>query len=692
MPQSILPHSWPRLLCLAVASLCGNTSFAAEATLSKEGQDKLNLRVMRLPSRLQERPAEPDAVPSKRDAFEKAYDLFIRYTDGTIYNPSTKKNDAVNLRAYQQKTDTSWNANDPNGSKFQAPTVVMEPGQTVRFRLHNQLTEQTQEKCANTEINSPNQPTCFNVTNLHSHGLWVSPTGNSDNVLLAINPNVNFEYEYNVPVDHPAGTFWYHPHIHGTTAMQVASGMAGALVVEGDRFPSPTRTGDIDTLLKVFQPKASGSSGEVMMLQQIPYACFTDANYTTYHTTYDAKGKEIGPWTCGDSEIGRVENFNQVGPPNAWRTSGRYTLVNGQAQPKIDMLDKQVVRWRLIDAGFQETVKLRIRHITQPKNLENLLAARSDAGKIETTCDGVDVTQFEVATDGLTHSKTISKTTNFLQPGYRSDILFALPKPGFYCVYDDAADTGLNDSAKSARLLAVIQAKANPQMAGTDASDQTLFMKNQLIAAAEKTQPATVKAKVISDLNDGLQLSKFVPHKSFPAARLEKLQQKKKEYVTFNIANLGGKTRFMVEGNPALNEPANVKFAYQADRIDHTLVLGDEQIWQLNSKVGSHPFHIHVNPFQIISITDPKVITDPAQKKSRAEFAAQYKDMIGTWKDTLMVGDGFKIEVATRYQRYIGEYVLHCHILEHEDQGMMQNVKVVLPDGKGGIAGGGHQH
>ncbi|MEX5689768.1 multicopper oxidase domain-containing protein, partial [Pseudomonas silesiensis] len=80
--------------------------------------------------------------------------------------------------------------------------------------------------------------------------LWVSPTGNSDNVLLAINPNVNFEYEYNVPVDHPAGTSWYHPHIHGTTAMQVASGMAGALVVEGDRFPTPTRTGDLDTLLK----------------------------------------------------------------------------------------------------------------------------------------------------------------------------------------------------------------------------------------------------------------------------------------------------------------------------------------------------------------------------------------------------------------------------------------------------------
>ena len=64
-------------------------------------------------------------------------------------------------------------------------------------------------------------PHCFNGTNLHSHGLWISPTGNSDNVLLSINPGVDFEYIYNLPPDHPAGTFWYHSHRHGSTALQV---------------------------------------------------------------------------------------------------------------------------------------------------------------------------------------------------------------------------------------------------------------------------------------------------------------------------------------------------------------------------------------------------------------------------------------------------------------------------------------
>jgi FtsP/CotA-like multicopper oxidase with cupredoxin domain len=51
----------------------------------------------------------------------------------------------------------------------------------------------------------------------------------------------------------------------------------------------------------------------------------------------------------------------------------------------------------------------------------------------------------------------------------------------------------------------------------------------------------------------------------------------------------------------------------------------------------------------------------------------------------------YTIVVRTRYERYIGDFVLHCHILDHEDQGMMQMVRVALPDGAGGIATG-HSH
>jgi FtsP/CotA-like multicopper oxidase with cupredoxin domain len=79
----------------------------------------------------------------------------------------------------------------------------------------------------------------------------------------------------------------------------------------------------------------------------------------------------------------------------------------------------------------------------------------------------------------------------------------------------------------------------------------------------------------------------------------------------------------------------------------------------------------------------------------------QYPGLKGVWKDTLWVKSlipgsdtypkgVYTIVMRTRYERYIGEYVLHCHILDHEDQGMMQNVQINLPDGQGGTAAHAH--
>jgi FtsP/CotA-like multicopper oxidase with cupredoxin domain len=72
------------------------------------------------------------------------------------------------------------------------------------------------------------------ATNLHVHGLHVSPKGNSDNVFVHVEEGETFRYEYEIPPDHPAGTFWYHPHLHGLVADQLFGGMAGAIVIELD--------------------------------------------------------------------------------------------------------------------------------------------------------------------------------------------------------------------------------------------------------------------------------------------------------------------------------------------------------------------------------------------------------------------------------------------------------------------------
>ena len=133
--------------------------------------------------------------------------------------------------------------------------------------------------------------------------------------------------------------------------------------------------------------------------------------------------------------------------------------------------------------------------------------------------------------------------------------------------------------------------------------------------------------------------------------------------------------------------------------------LGGVDEWTLQSHFVSHPFHIHVNPFQIVKILDPDGKDVSAAGRASTTPAAppdpQYPGSEGRVEGHA-VGEEprsataprrpgiYTIVVRTRYERYIGDFVLHCHILDHEDQGMMQNVAIRVPDGAGGTTSGHH--
>ena len=76
-------------------------------------------------------------------------------------------------------------------------------------------------------------------TNIHYHGLHIPITANADNVFLKIEPGEKLTYEFQIPENHPSGTFWYHPHRHGLVAEQLFGGLAGLFIVRGkdDEIP-----------------------------------------------------------------------------------------------------------------------------------------------------------------------------------------------------------------------------------------------------------------------------------------------------------------------------------------------------------------------------------------------------------------------------------------------------------------------
>ena len=111
-----------------------------------------------------------------------------------------------------------------NGA-YMPPLLRPKLGDTMRIRFRNQL---------------PDDP-----SNLHYHGLSVSPQGNSDNVFVHVHPGQEFDYEVRIPAQDRQGPgfFWYHPHAHGVVTRQLMGGMSGGLVVEGVERLFPVLSG-----------------------------------------------------------------------------------------------------------------------------------------------------------------------------------------------------------------------------------------------------------------------------------------------------------------------------------------------------------------------------------------------------------------------------------------------------------------
>lgn len=77
-------------------------------------------------------------------------------------------------------------------------------------------------------------------TNMHYHGMAIPPVAPADDIYLHIMPEAEFDYRWQVPMDHPQGAHWYHPHPHGLTEPQILSGMSGLLLIDGlleDHYP-----------------------------------------------------------------------------------------------------------------------------------------------------------------------------------------------------------------------------------------------------------------------------------------------------------------------------------------------------------------------------------------------------------------------------------------------------------------------
>jgi FtsP/CotA-like multicopper oxidase with cupredoxin domain len=93
-------------------------------------------------------------------------------------------------------------------------------------------------------------------------------------------------------------------------------------------------------------------------------------------------------------------------------------------------------------------------------------------------------------------------------------------------------------------------------------------------------------------------------------------------------------------------------------RVDERARLGATEIWEIENLVGmDHPFHLHGFQFQVL---DRNGVPEPFR----------------SWKDVVNVPRHQTVRFIIRYTDYAGRWMFHCHILAHEDQGMMAVLEV----------------
>ena len=439
--------------------------------------------------------------------------------------------------------------------------IRVRPGDLLKVRLKNSI-----PRCELDVPNCPNKPNGFNITNLHTHGLHVSPEGNSDNVFLEVGPEESKDLCFDIPPGHTAGTFWYHAHRHGSTALQLTSGMAGPLIVEGG----------LDAVPEIAEAMKDGRE-KIMVLQQI---------------TYSLNADKIGEVTKQDvyggakTRTARLAAGQQFDP----------TLINGIYQPVIKMKPGEVQRWRCIHAGVMKTIPL-------------ALVKKEDETEF--------VWLHEIAADGLPLSRMAEEKSLKLYPGYRSDFLVqAPPKAGTYLLKQLSlpAAEALNRVAQDEEYLARVDVEDVPPV------------------AMKLPDPDAICKFALKPVDT----DELVNRKPLP---------------------------FVFKADESIGE-----FSINGDEFAHDLVgacprLGTAEEWALSSKGDNHPFHIHVNPFEVIE-------KDPSGKILRRR-----------WRDTLMVLEANTPEtplyIRMRFEKFPGKTVLHCHNLVHEDQGMMMAVRIV---------------
>jgi len=422
-----------------------------------------------------------------------------------------------------------------------APTLRLSPGDQLKITYINDLPAKAKETCAITP--------CMDMTNLHFHGLTVSPDAPQDDVLgMMAAPGQTLHYTVQIPKDHPPGLFWYHTHPHGESHRQALDGMSGVIVIEG---------------IESYYPSLAGLPERVLAL----------------------RGRSIKHDPHSDDLKRRVDLSSNVCGAEPEAPDEVFT-VNGSVRPEIEIAPGERQFWRVVNASSDRYMDLEL----EGQTFEIV------------AMDGMPIAQHDP------DHRTRSADHVLLPPAGRLEAIVTGPTAGApRRLLSRCVDTGPAGDPNPAMVLADIVSRP----------------------ATESTPKA-------------LRNSRKADLKTLDLAAEEKAPPR------FTVIFTEDKKGFYINGE---------KFAPDAAPMVRAKV-GTYQHWRVVNASGElHPMHIHQVHFLAYAEND-KPIADPL------------------WLDTVNVPYGGSVDVIMDFTDPVirGMSVFHCHLLNHEDKGMMAKI------------------
>jgi L-ascorbate oxidase len=628
-------------------------------------------------------------------------------------------------------------AGAPTTSYYGGIRLALQKGDLLKFRLVNRLPSIDPVTLANLQdgINLP-----LNPTNIHTHGMVVqarAPTLSNptwgDNIFVDIynpangmpvpDPNAHgatvidyADYQIDIPSNHPSGLFWFHPHVHGIAVNQISSGMAGIITVGrvgdyvfGDLHDAAFPESIVRYLvLKDMQVLAAGTYMFANGSLAVPDGTVQNQEDAQFCAQYPATPTEVRQGSCPGADNSSEMGNNYTG--GTW-----FFTVSGQQFPTIPITAPDGEIWRITNAGANVTYDLQLTNdatgmpmITQLVSVDGVSIDVPPSTSPGTVIE-VAGARFTIAACPPAPPKGVTSVpvciSNFvMMPSSRVEL---------WVTYRDAAGNvvtpppGATGTFKTIGITTGATGVGDPWPAVDLAPVQFNQTGPRKLAAFELLLRGDA---LKSNLPTGIFFARVPYAKAAPLPpNCDSLPPGHRRRIFFGLVDPTNADSLFGLGYEEVDQNGNgvpgtqipvTSFNPGVTTVCLPLDPGQKpahETWELvNLATENHNFHIHQTKFRFVQSKaaqssllgvplNPKLgagimednVPLPVATPVDPNYIATVQNgycTIDQWHAGLCPMTPLQVEIPFSQ---LGTFVFHCHILDHEDGGMMAKIQVV---------------